>query len=223
MTSVSRTALLLIALCVSTALADARSRHGHAPPSQQAAAAARFDYYLLSLSWSPVFCETHPKDPQCGSKRFGFVLHGLWPQLNGTRRLENCPTSERLTDAARSLGKTIYPTEKLMVHEWDSHGTCSGMSAIDYFRISDRARDGIGIPPQFEPGTRTQTMTAADVTKTIRDVNPALTGQSIVVTCSGPELAEVRVCLSKELHPVKCGSGVKSSCRPGPMRIPGTR
>ena len=66
-------------------------------------------------------------------------------------------------------------------------------------------------------------MTAADVAKAIRDANPAVTNQSLAVNCSGPELADVRVCLSKDLQPLKCGSGVRSSCRPGPIRIPGAR
>lgn len=39
-----------------------------------------FDYYVLSLSWSPTFCLTHQNDSQCSGKGYGFVLHGLWPQ-----------------------------------------------------------------------------------------------------------------------------------------------
>ena len=45
-------------------------------------AAGAFDYYVLSLSWSPSFCalEGDAKDnPQC-DRPLGWVLHGLWPQ-----------------------------------------------------------------------------------------------------------------------------------------------
>ena len=46
------------------------------PPGQ-------FDYYVLSLSWSPSFCETatgNARRQQCGARPFSFVVHGLWPQ-----------------------------------------------------------------------------------------------------------------------------------------------
>src|SRR5690242_6830383 len=43
----------------------------------------RFDFYLLSLSWSPSFCETASgaaRGEQCGPRPYSFVVHGLWPQ-----------------------------------------------------------------------------------------------------------------------------------------------
>src|SRR5580692_7150493 len=39
-----------------------------------------FDYYVLALSWSPEFCHSHPTKPECVWGKFGFVVHGLWPQ-----------------------------------------------------------------------------------------------------------------------------------------------
>src|SRR5690349_19239687 len=43
-----------------------------------------FDFYLLSLSWSPSFCETagdrKSAQQQCGERPYSFVVHGLWPQ-----------------------------------------------------------------------------------------------------------------------------------------------
>ena len=46
-----------------------------------------FDYYVLSLSWSPSFCEEADErgnsgrsQAQCGGRPFSFVVHGLWPQ-----------------------------------------------------------------------------------------------------------------------------------------------
>jgi len=38
-----------------------------------------FKYYVLSLSWSPEFCRSHPADknePQCKENR-GFIVHGM--------------------------------------------------------------------------------------------------------------------------------------------------
>ena len=45
----------------------------------------QFDFYVLSLSWSPSFCEASgergtPPQQQCGARPYSFVVHGLWPQ-----------------------------------------------------------------------------------------------------------------------------------------------
>src|ERR1700687_6514911 len=46
----------------------------------------QFDFYVLSLSWSPSFCAANAErsfqrsDPQCGPRPFSFVVHGMWPQ-----------------------------------------------------------------------------------------------------------------------------------------------
>jgi ribonuclease I len=52
--------------------------------------AGRFDFFVLSLSWSPQFCSTpagRKSSMQCGGSRaYGFVLHGLWPQYGKTPR-----------------------------------------------------------------------------------------------------------------------------------------
>src|SRR5438445_871292 len=56
-------------------VADAQDRWQNAP--------GQFDYYVLSLSWSPSFCETatsNARRQQCGARPFSFVVHGLWPQ-----------------------------------------------------------------------------------------------------------------------------------------------
>src|SRR6476620_9994876 len=48
-------------------------------------ASGEFDFYVLSLSWSPSFCEASaergpaPRE-QCGPPPSSFVVHGLWPQ-----------------------------------------------------------------------------------------------------------------------------------------------
>ena len=65
---------VLLAMIATVAVArEHRERHEES--------GGRFDYYLMSLSWSPSYCEAHPQDAdQCAHKGFGFVLHGLWPQ-----------------------------------------------------------------------------------------------------------------------------------------------
>src|SRR5689334_6277805 len=47
-------------------------------------APGQFDFYVLSLSWSPSFCQSSEdrgsSPAQCRGRRFAFVVHGLWPQ-----------------------------------------------------------------------------------------------------------------------------------------------
>ena len=213
------TRLLIVLLFVLAGVsADARPRHA------TASEAGRFDYYVLTLSWSPVYCEHHPEDrQQCGARRFGFVLHGLWPQYTNGGYPSSCAAPSPLTEDARAYGRTVFPSEKLVAHEWQKHGTCSGMDPKAYFKAADDARSAIRIPPELEPGARTRETTAQAVSKAIRDSNPRITNRGLAVVCSGPELAEVRVCLSKDLQPTACGSGVRDTCRSGAIRVPGVR
>lgn len=56
-------------------------------------APGQFDFYVLSLSWSPSFCAGATERAaergsgggaataqQCGPRPYSFVVHGLWPQ-----------------------------------------------------------------------------------------------------------------------------------------------
>jgi ribonuclease T2 len=65
----------LAVLATIIGVAHAQDRWQNAP--------GKFDYYVLSLSWSPSFCETatgNARRQQCGARPFSFVVHGLWPQ-----------------------------------------------------------------------------------------------------------------------------------------------
>jgi ribonuclease T2 len=212
--------LVVLMLVLAATTGAARTRHGPANADE----AGRFDYYVLTLSWSPVYCEAHPEDrQQCAGKQHGFVLHGLWPQYANGGYPSSCASSQRLTEDARNYGKSVFPSEKLVAHEWQVHGTCSGMDATAYFKAADEARQAVRIPTTFEPGARARETTAQAVSKAIREANPRITNRGLAVVCSGPELAEVRICLSKDLQPVACGRGVRDACRSGTIRVPGTK
>lgn len=210
--------IVMAALCVCTG-AEAKSKDHHLPANQS----GKFDYYVMSLSWSPTFCESHQTNPQC-DKHPGFVLHGLWPQFQSGGYPQHCSTRETLTEESRALGVTVFPTEQLMVHEWQTHGTCNGTSAIDYLRTAQSAHDSIKVPPQLEPGGNKKAMTAQQIAKLVRDANPAVTARSLAIVCGNKELAEVRICLAKhDLKPIPCGNKVSSSCGTAPVQVPGVQ
>lgn len=216
-TGILSTIVILAALLAGPSVA--RSNHrGNAPGPQDAS----FDYYVLSLSWSPAYCESHRTDTvQCGATRYGFVLHGLWPEGASGRNPDTCRSAFTLDDSARSLGRSIFPSEKLVAHEWDKHGTCSGLDASAYFQQADSARNLIHIPDVLKPGSSKRTMSASELSSLLRDANPGLPSKSLAITCAQGKLSEVRVCLDKNLAPIACQTGVRNSCGAGAIEILG--
>ena len=210
----------VMALCVALAV---QARHHHAR-TERSGESGQFDYFVLSLSWAPTYCLTHGGDgDECRGKGYGFVLHGLWPQYESGAYPERCATSSGLSEAALARGRTLYPSERLMQHEWREHGTCSGLDARAYFETADRATAAIRIPAQLEAPRAQQQLTAGEIMGLFRSVNPPLPPEAMALCCSRAELAEVRVCLRRDLSPRACGRGVHSSCPRIPLAIPASR
>ena len=179
---------------------------------------AGFDYYVLALSWAPTFCASHPADrPECGLRR-GFVVHGLWPQYAGGGGPEHCGGADALDQETIELAKSPIPDERLIRHEWVVHGTCTGLSPHDYFVTVIRAIGRLSIPSEFD-GQAPHTMTSSQIVAAFAKINSSLTGRSLALRCRGPQLEEVRICLSRDLHPHPCASDIRSHCRSGPLTI----
>lgn len=211
---------VLLLLCLAFPVAFARH---HRPAAAHEGDAGQFDYYLLSLSWSPTYCLTHASDrAQCAGQGYGFVLHGLWPQYDAGGYPHNC-TDRALPADAAALGATLYPSPRLVRHEWAAHGSCSGLDATTYFRTADRATAVVRIPAMFEAPRATLMMPAEQIAAAFRAANPSLPEDSLAVTCSRGQLSEVRVCLSRALALRTCGRQVGSVCPPGPVAIRSTR
>lgn len=133
--------------------------------------AGEFDFYVLSLSWSPTFCLTHPDDQQCSGKGYGFVLHGLWPQYAKGGWPASCEPQSRLSDADFARGRTLFPSPKLLRHEWAKHGTCSGLEASAYLDKTDAALSVVKIPQQLEPFNVRSGLGARDIEALFRESN----------------------------------------------------
>ncbi len=211
------------ALCMLAGVAVARHHNHHRDADAAPSVAGRFDYYLLSLSWSPSYCLTHQEDRTQCSKGFGFVLHGLWPQNADGGYPDSCAPGAQLPPAAAARGQTLFPSPKLMLHEWERHGTCSGLDALDYFNTADRALAVVKIPRSFEAPRTDQSMSAPDILAAFHKANPTMQANSLVVACRRAELSEVRVCLSRQLALTACGRGVRNSCPDVPLHIPAAR
>ena len=184
---------------------------GSSHKKRKVAVAGDFAYYLLTLSYAPDFCAQPAgnKDArECGAGRhIGFVVHGLWPQGENGRGPENCGSASPVSQDIVRITLNYIPTESLIQHEWATHGTCSGLSAADYFATLRKARDSVTIPADLkQPGARLQLKPEAIEAK-FAAANPTFPKGAFRTSCyKDGELQEERICLNKDLSPRACGA-----------------
>ena len=179
--------------------------------------AGAFDYYVLSLSWSPNWCALAGNargSEQCGNDRdLGWTLHGLWPQFS--RGYPSfCTTARRAPTRAMTTGMAdIMGTSGLAWYQWKKHGTCTGLSASDYFALSRRAYELVRRPEVFRRLERAVKLPAAVVEDAFLQANPGWRPDMLTITCKDGHIQEARLCLSRDLEPVPCGRDVVRDCR----------
>ncbi|MGJ5619902.1 ribonuclease T2 family protein [Sulfitobacter sp. MF3-043] len=179
--------------------------------------AGEFDYFVLSLSWSPNWCAIEgdaKRSPQCAEKSgHGWIMHGLWPQFH-----RGYPSYCRTIERAPSRGMTsamtdIMGTSGLAWHQWKKHGSCTGLSAQDYYALSRRAYALIERPAIFRKLDRSVRLPASIVEDAFLRSNPAIKADGITITCRNNRIQEARICLSRQLTPVPCGQDVVRDCQ----------
>jgi len=213
----------LIGILGSAAPAAAQDQRQNAP--------GEFDYYVLSLSWSPSFCEDASErgnngrgiQAQCGSRPYSFVVHGLWPQYErGFPEYCQRP-SPRLDRNIMVSMLDLMPAPGLIYNEWDKHGTCSGLQQRAYFETIRKARAAVKIPPEFLDLADTRTVAPGDIEDAFVKINPGLTNAAIAVTCNRTRLSEVRICLSKDLQFRACDEIDRRACKRDQVTMPPVR
>lgn len=196
--------LLLCALFGSPALAEGEK-------------AGNFDYYVLSLGWSPNWCALDGDargDDQCDARHdYGFTLHGLWPQYESGWP-SYCRTTERdPTKAETAAMSDITGSGGLAWYEWKKHGRCSGLSSAAYFDLARRAYGSIAMPKVFSNLPKEIALPASVVEDAFIEANPGLPRDAITVTCQQGMIQEVRICLMTDLQPRRCGADTIRDCR----------
>ena len=187
-----------------------------------------FDFYVLSLSWSPTFCQTAAPGSnasQCGpSRRFGLIVHGLWPQ-NENGFPQDCATSEpdRVPDTIARSVLDIMPSLGLIGHEWRKHGSCSGLRQAEYFSVLRQAYQRVKIPQKLADARAPQVLAPPDIERLFSTANPGLDAQGLSVACEDGRLEEVRICLTKQLEFRNCRQVDRQSCRARSLTIPPMR
>jgi ribonuclease T2 len=217
------TVVFLLALAGAGAPASAQDSRQNAPGA--------FDFYVLSLSWSPSFCAAaaergrggRSQQAQCGGRPFSFVVHGLWPQYEHGFPDHCQRPSPRLDHRIMNSMLDLMPAPGLIYSEWDKHGTCSGLGARGYFETVRKARAAVKIPAEFVDLSAPKTIAPEAIEDAFIKDNPGLSHSAIAVICDRNRLSEVRVCMNKDLQFRACEEVDRRACRRGQVVMPPVR
>lgn len=187
-----------------------------AAPVQAQDVPGEFDYYVLALSWSPNWCALEGDSrgaPQCDEDAdFGWVLHGLWPQYeNGWPA--NCRHGYRNPSRSDTRAQAdLFGSSGSAWHQWNKHGSCSGMSPDGYYQLARLAYDNITRPEVFRRLEAPVTLPASLIQEAFMRDNEGLDPDEITITCRSGRIQEVRICLTRDLEPRRCGNDVIHDC-----------
>lgn len=177
------------------------------------------DFFRLSISWSPTFCENqqHQNSFQCQHK-FGFVVHGLWP--NTKHSSNNVPSSQQHPRNCRNEAQLptdlvhkyfcLMPSEYLIQGEWEKHGTCYWNKPEDYFERIQTLFSKLKLPNDFsdifnDPSIP-KTSRRNEIKQRILSLNPQLTSKQIDVQVggNGKKLREIAFCYDLNFNHINC-------------------
>lgn len=161
--------------------------------------------YTLALSWSPEYCRTRARDSraafQCGGKlgRFGFILHGLWPEGRPGMWPQWCPATPLSAETVRR-NLCMTPSPDLLAHEWAKHGACMTTAPDAYFKSGADLLRTMRFP-DMNRLSRRPGLTAGDLRAAFRSI-PATALR--VKTNPRGWLEEVHICYGKDFLPTAC-------------------
>jgi ribonuclease T2 len=165
--------------------------------------------YTLALTWAPQFCrERGQRDSasfQCGSgNRFGFTLHGLWPDGEGKDWPQYCRDTGLIPQPVIRANLCATPSAQLLQHEWAKHGTCmAGESPASYFRRATALYARLRYPDMA--ALSRSSLTAGRLAAAIARANPGLPANAMRITATRDGwLDEVWLCLDKRYRYARC-------------------
>ncbi|MBV1916723.1 MAG: ribonuclease T [Sphingomonadaceae bacterium] len=164
--------------------------------------------YLLAASWSPEFCRSgrKPKSMQCSGRhgRFGFVLHGLWPEARQGPAPQWCSTTPRPSPQLIRKHLCMTPVPWLLEHEWAKHGSCMTKRPETYFKVSTILWRSL-VWPDADRLSRKKNLTAGDLRDAFLAENPDWRREQIgIETSRNGWLRGVRLCYGRDFMPIRC-------------------
>ena len=166
--------------------------------------------YTLAITWGPQFCRNGGFTPaarfQCGSgNRFGFTLHGLWPDGIDKDWPQYCTTTDLLPPAVIKGMLCSTPSAQLIQHEWAKHGTCMGTTPAAYFARSSAMYAKLRYPDM--DALSRGPLTAGQFAAAFAAANPGIPANAIRVTAKRGWLDELWLCLDTRFGYTRCKPG----------------
>lgn len=215
--------LMLAAAQMCRLPASVPTPHAELPSQSEPARTLPIASYTLAVSWSPEHC-FHAGDAaterfQCGEgRRFGFTLHGLWPDGPGKVWPQYCRPTPILL--ARTIRPTMCatPSAQLIQHEWAKHGTCiPGDTPDRYFARERRLYRALRFPDMARLAAGPLTVGA--FATAFAAANRGMTADMLrVTTTKDGWLSEVWLCRDLALKPRRC-PGNEGADASQPLRI----
>ncbi|WP_293991924.1 ribonuclease T2 [Sphingomonas sp.] len=166
--------------------------------------------YTLAITWSPEFCRKGGFTPaarfQCGGgNRFGFTLHGLWPDGVGKDWPQYCAATPLLSPATVKGMMCATPSAQLIQHEWAKHGTCTGLLPAAYFAKSSALYGRLRYPDM--DALSRGPLTVGQFVAAFAAANPSVPANAVRVTANRSWLDELWLCLDTRLNYTRCRTG----------------
>lgn len=180
--------------------------------------------YTLAMSWSPEFCRLRKDDrrhkTQCSGDdgSFGFILHGLWPDGQGTSYPQWCRATKPLPPAVVRRNFCMMPSPRLMASEWAKHGTCMTEQPETYFRVSQIMFGAVDFPDMDRLSRKP--LTAGALRNAFAAANEGVRPEMIRLKINRRGwLEEVRLCLAKNFRPRRCPAHMRAARDDKPVKI----
>lgn len=226
-----KAAVLIAAALPGTALAQSSQcqvpgtlprPHADLPTQQQPRRVIPIGSYTLAISWSPQYCRgKQDRDSfQCGQgNRFGFTLHGLWPDGEGKTWPQYCKPVGIVPPAVLRKHLCATPSVQLLQHEYAKHGSCMGVTPAAYFARANALYGKLRYP-DMEALSRRPRLTAGQFATAIARVNPGITANMMRITADRRGwLDEVWLCLDKQLRYRTCPAHQGGLTANAPLKI----
>ncbi len=179
--------------------------------------------YTLAASWSPEYCriERNKGTMQCSGQhgRFGFVLHGLWPEAQNGAPPQWCSLTPRPSPELIRRNLCMTPVPSLLEHEWAKHGSCMTRKPETYFKVSAILWQSVQWP-DADRLSRKKELTAGDLRDAFLIANPHWKREHIGIERNERGwLRGMRLCYGRDFRPSRCPSGTYGPSDKTPLKI----
>lgn len=178
--------------------------------------------YTLAASWSPEYCRSgrDGHSMQCSGRngRFGFILHGLWPE--GRQGWPQwCAAAPRPSPGLLRRNLCMTPSARLLERQWAKHGSCMTRTPEAYFRTAGILWRSVAWP-DADRLSRRSGLTVGDLRREFVFANPDWRADQVGVTVTrGGWLQELRLCYGRSFMPATCPRAKHGAADTAPLKI----